>query len=334
MKNRILIFTITAHVLVNTPAFSQNVAINATGANPHASAALDVSSTNKGLLIPRMTTTERNAISSPARGLMVYNLTDSCLNVFDGSWSGCLDQSPQVQTFPDLIGWGFGVCGITGGSRPSSFYQSHRDKLFYINTIFYFEGDSLIWQSRDMINDWPISSINFTAIGGVVSLGNYLYILMENRATNEIRIYRYSRANISAGGTLMSFSGQTLGSQSTSSNYVTMTSNGAYFYFTYNAGNSTNDNIIAKYSLSGTTLTYISNTTFGSVGDFTKSLLVDMSGNYYGITNNSGTLFKKFSSGGSLVYSWPSSQAFFLNWLDTFYSSRNSSYETYEKFNK
>ena len=41
-------------------------------ATPHASAALDVTSTTKGLLPPRMTQTQRNAISTPAAGLMVY----------------------------------------------------------------------------------------------------------------------------------------------------------------------------------------------------------------------------------------------------------------------
>jgi uncharacterized protein (TIGR02145 family) len=41
-------------------------------ATPHASAALDVTSTTKGLLPPRMTLTQRNAISTPMAGLMVY----------------------------------------------------------------------------------------------------------------------------------------------------------------------------------------------------------------------------------------------------------------------
>ncbi len=39
---------------------------------PHASALLDVSSTSKGLLIPRMTFAQRNAIAAPANGLMIY----------------------------------------------------------------------------------------------------------------------------------------------------------------------------------------------------------------------------------------------------------------------
>ena len=39
---------------------------------PASSAALDVTSTSKGFLPPRMTTAQRNAISSPALGLMIY----------------------------------------------------------------------------------------------------------------------------------------------------------------------------------------------------------------------------------------------------------------------
>jgi hypothetical protein len=55
------------------PAFAQSVAINTDGSTAHASAILDVKSINKGVLIPRMTTTQRNAIVSPATGLMIYN---------------------------------------------------------------------------------------------------------------------------------------------------------------------------------------------------------------------------------------------------------------------
>jgi hypothetical protein len=53
--------------------------------NPDASAKLDVSSTTKGFLPPRMTKTQRDAISSPAEGLIIYNTNDHKLNVFTGS---------------------------------------------------------------------------------------------------------------------------------------------------------------------------------------------------------------------------------------------------------
>ncbi len=61
------------------------IAINTDGSNPDASAMLDVSSNDKGLLIPRMTEDERDAISSPVAGLMIYNTTDSCFNYYTGT---------------------------------------------------------------------------------------------------------------------------------------------------------------------------------------------------------------------------------------------------------
>ncbi len=47
-----------------------NVGIN--NPNPAASAALDVTSTTQGMLVPRMTQTQRNAIVAPATGLMIF----------------------------------------------------------------------------------------------------------------------------------------------------------------------------------------------------------------------------------------------------------------------
>ena len=52
---------------------------------PDASALLDISSTSKGFLPPRMTTTQRNAISSPAEGLQVYDNNFHDLFSFNGS---------------------------------------------------------------------------------------------------------------------------------------------------------------------------------------------------------------------------------------------------------
>jgi hypothetical protein len=49
------------------------------------SAALDVSSTTQGFLPPRMTTTQRDAISSPVAGLLIFNTTTSKMNYYDGS---------------------------------------------------------------------------------------------------------------------------------------------------------------------------------------------------------------------------------------------------------
>lgn len=53
-------------------SFCQSVSINSSGAVADTSAMLDVKSTTKGLLIPRMTAAQKNAIFQPATGLLVY----------------------------------------------------------------------------------------------------------------------------------------------------------------------------------------------------------------------------------------------------------------------
>jgi hypothetical protein len=62
--------------------FSQNVGIGTT--TPDNSALLEIKSTSKGLLLPRMTTAQRNAIVGPVVGLMIFNLDDLCTDIFDG----------------------------------------------------------------------------------------------------------------------------------------------------------------------------------------------------------------------------------------------------------
>jgi hypothetical protein len=54
---------------------------------PVSSALLELKSTTKGLLLPRLTTAERDAISSPAEGLVIYNSTTKVMNFYNGtSW--------------------------------------------------------------------------------------------------------------------------------------------------------------------------------------------------------------------------------------------------------
>ncbi|MFZ4523433.1 MAG: DUF1566 domain-containing protein [Bacteroidales bacterium] len=67
-----LIF-ISAALIMTFKVYAQ-VSINSDATNPDNSAMLDIKSTESGLLIPRMTETQRNSISSPAVGLMIYQM--------------------------------------------------------------------------------------------------------------------------------------------------------------------------------------------------------------------------------------------------------------------
>ena len=51
-----------------------------------ASALFSITSTTQGFLPPRMTTTQRDAISSPAAGLLIYNTSTNKLNVYTTTW--------------------------------------------------------------------------------------------------------------------------------------------------------------------------------------------------------------------------------------------------------
>ena len=77
MKN---IFTFLASVLLTATTYAQ-IGIN--NENPDASAALDITSTTGGLLPPRMTTTQRDAISA-AKGLVLFNTTTNTLQINEG----------------------------------------------------------------------------------------------------------------------------------------------------------------------------------------------------------------------------------------------------------
>ena len=78
-----------ATILLATYGLSAQVAINTDGSEPHNSAMLDVKSTDKGFLPPRMTRAERDAIESPAAGLLIYQTNGNAgLYQYDGyGWS-------------------------------------------------------------------------------------------------------------------------------------------------------------------------------------------------------------------------------------------------------
>ena len=78
---------------------AQNVGIGTS--SPQASAQLDVSSTSKGLLLPRMTSVQRDAIPGPVAGLQIWCIDCKQLQVYDGSvWRTASDPT----TYYPIVG--------------------------------------------------------------------------------------------------------------------------------------------------------------------------------------------------------------------------------------
>ncbi len=78
--HRVLLAGFTCLVLSHW-LHAQNVGVGTT--NPDPSALLELSDTIRGLLIPRLTTQQRNAIPNPAHALMIFNVDSFCLEVYD-----------------------------------------------------------------------------------------------------------------------------------------------------------------------------------------------------------------------------------------------------------
>jgi hypothetical protein len=111
-----------------TASFASTVSIN--NGSPAASAILDIASTTKGFLAPRMTDVQRDAIASPAAGLMIYNTVSNAYNVYNGStWAsiGAGGGSSQWTTSGSNIYYttgNIGVGTVSPAARIESFNSS------------------------------------------------------------------------------------------------------------------------------------------------------------------------------------------------------------------
>jgi hypothetical protein len=80
-----------ASLLLFTSTLTAQVAINTTGDEPDPSAILDLQSTTKGFLVPRVTSAERNLIGTTQSGLLVYDLTTESFWYYDNSQAGWVE---------------------------------------------------------------------------------------------------------------------------------------------------------------------------------------------------------------------------------------------------
>ncbi len=107
MKKKVLNTLALATLFFASTANAQ-VGVGVPAGDIHPSAELEVKSTTKGFLPPRMTYAERNSIATPAAGLLIYQ-TDAVAN------------NPAGLYFYDGTAWknGLGVVGATGATGPA-----------------------------------------------------------------------------------------------------------------------------------------------------------------------------------------------------------------------
>ncbi|MEP7106744.1 MAG: hypothetical protein ABI760_02155 [Ferruginibacter sp.] len=144
MKSSIFIFFIFLSSLVS---YSQSVSINEDGSVPDQSAMLDIKSTTKGMLIPRMTSAERTGILNPGVGLLVYD------NETASFW------------FYKAAGW---TELITGGGAGTNYWDTDGNHIYNNNT-----GNVGIGTNNPTARlsiQSPINTTGFTHVGGADSI--------------------------------------------------------------------------------------------------------------------------------------------------------------------
>lgn len=104
------------NIITGESATSNNEDIYQTGkvaignAEIHESSIFQVNANNKGVLIPRLTTAERESISSPADGLLIYNKSTGCYNYYTATpakWlSICGEPDPSIINVIDCTNTG------------------------------------------------------------------------------------------------------------------------------------------------------------------------------------------------------------------------------------
>lgn len=166
---------------------------------PDASSVLDISSTTKGLLIPRMTTAQRTTISSPANGLQVYDTDLNRLFYFNGSQWSLVSKFTNGSTVTNNAIFDGGSVGI-GSTIVDNFAKLHvysNDKLVPIYTET--DGVPSYWINANYRNNSYGPILSFRKARG--SKATPAAITNGTRLMN-IETLGYEGTNFSAGSTI------------------------------------------------------------------------------------------------------------------------------------
>jgi len=148
-------------LVIAGPLQAQSVAINTDGSTANASSILDVKSTTAGVLLPRMTQAQRDVISTPATGLLIYQ-TDNTPGYYYYSgtnWTALLDSNSGLP--PGAI-MAFG-----GSSVPSGWFLCDGSAVSRTTYSNLFAAISINWGTGDGINTFNLPDLRGRFLRGM-----------------------------------------------------------------------------------------------------------------------------------------------------------------------
>lgn len=145
-------------------------------AAPDRSAIVEMASTSQGLLVPRMTTLQRNAIGAPATSLLIYNTGTSLFNYWDGAVWQEIDSNATSEWLLD---------GNTNGSEKYFGTNDNFDLPFYANGV---ERIRVLASNgyTGFNTPVPLASVHVTGIDATTL--NFSLALEDNLANNLLRV--------------------------------------------------------------------------------------------------------------------------------------------------
>jgi trimeric autotransporter adhesin len=307
MNNKILI---TAWVvLFSTFINAQSVGINTP--TPDASAVLDVKSTTKGLLIPRMTTIQRNAVAVPATGLQVFDTDTKSLWVYDGSAWGQLSAVSSVKGLNSLINNAWDLTGNELTDTALNFIGTTdvRPLRFRVNNLWAGEihptSGNLFWGvGAGQVNTTGYSN---TAVGGVALNANSTGF--DNTAIGAAALYTNTtgKENTALGRQALFYN--TTGYDNTATGYKALRSNTAGIYNTANGTYALHSNTTGNANTSyGYQALYSNTITGGNTATGSKALFSNTG--WYNTANAVSALYSNTTGNSNTANGY---QALYLN---------------------
>ncbi|HUM47772.1 MAG TPA: tail fiber domain-containing protein [Chitinophagales bacterium] len=184
-----LLFLLLAGAVLHTASFGQNT-FPSTGAAgigtiaPNASSLLDITSTNKGVLIPRMTKAQRDAIPTPVEGLLIYqtNSTAGFYYYDGGAWKAISSKGANT-SLSNLSATAINENLLPAadntkdlGSSTTSWKDIYADGFFYMDGTKFLDntGDNLqVGNTGNITNTGTFNTFIGTNSGKSNTTGNY-----------------------------------------------------------------------------------------------------------------------------------------------------------------